>query len=116
MYLPNECRSKVWGLGKYWRYSLELPVLLTCAASALMQAYPAHGDSENIEVTAPSASKNQILIKEAKEKIALIEEDPGYYYAGAGGALHRIQDVRRMRAIIAQAEAVAETRQQSGTG
>ena len=57
---------------------------------------------DHVTVTGTVSSEDQVV--EAKHKIWLIQTDPGYYYSGAAGALHRIQDVAYLRKVVEQHE------------
>jgi len=43
-------------------------------------------------------------VSAAKRKISSIQTDPGYYYSGAKGAVHRTEDEEYQRKIIEQRE------------
>ena len=65
--------------------------------------YAAADDTpEQFSVTAQQSPEE--AVKNAQHKIAMIQGDPGYYYSGAAGALHRINDVQVQKDIISKAQ------------
>jgi hypothetical protein len=74
-------------------------LVLTSLGTTFGYAASAEG-VDHMTVTGPTAEQ----VETAKHKISLIQSDPGYYYAGAWGAKHRIQDVRALRQIVERGE------------
>ena len=58
-------------------------------------------ETEQVTVTAKTPEQQ---VADAKRKITLIQTDPGYYYAGAWGATHRVHDVNEQELIIRNAQ------------
>ncbi len=77
------------------------------------------GNVEHMTVTAPAANSTQTpeqVIAQAKHKIAMIQEDPGFYYQnGTYGERHRVDDVRAQKDIIANAEQQEQSRMPAST-
>jgi hypothetical protein len=75
-------------------FAFSLLILMSLAVAKTSFA----DDVEHVTVSGTTPTEDQVAL--AKHKIALIQTDPGYYYSGAAGALHRKEDVEYERKII----------------
>lgn len=57
-------------------------------------------------ITVTDTKWTEADVVHAKHQIALIQTDPGYYYSGAAGAVHRVHDVNVLKHVIEQGERV----------
>ena len=74
--------------------TLTFALLLSVFGLATAQA----GSYEHVTVTGSQWTEHDV--EYAKHKIAMIQTDPGYYYSGAAGAVHRIHDVKQYQAVV----------------
>ena len=72
--------------------------LLLMSAFGMASAHASSFDTEHVTVTGNHWTNDDVA--HAKHKIAMIQSDPGYYYSGAAGAVHRIHDVKAYQAVV----------------
>jgi hypothetical protein len=83
------------------KYSMFAFALLFAVAATTYSSVASADETENVTVTAKTPDQQ---VADAKHKIALIQQDPGYYYAGASGATHRVHDVNEQELVIRNAQ------------
>ena len=81
---------------KMTKYTYALILLSLFGTTTYASAY------ETVTVTGSKWSEADVA--HAKHQIALIQMDPGYYYSGASGAVHRVQDVNYFKKIVEQGD------------